>query len=177
MQAAEPTSTPLPQGVLLERNVAFNISGHAYFIEDGGEWDNTLRGNLGMLVRGQGAEVCSEGWPAAAPRGAAGVQRWGWGSAGCRRLHLAAGTFCLAAKPACLPGWRAAQPKPHLSALHCTTPTHPPAAPPQVLPKTAGARLGSDRAGANGDLSVYWITNPDNTFEDNVAAATEGWGT
>lgn len=37
--------------MLLERNVAFDIAGHAFFIEDGGEWDNTLRGNLGMLVR------------------------------------------------------------------------------------------------------------------------------
>lgn len=45
-----------------------------------------------------------------------------------------------------------------------------------VRPKTAGARLGSDRAGPGGDLSVYWITNPDNTFEANAAAATEGWG-
>jgi hypothetical protein len=34
-----------------------------------------------------------------------------------------------------------------------------------VTPKTAGARLGSDREGANGDLSVFWITNPNNTFE------------
>lgn len=40
----------------------------------------------------------------------------------------------------------------------------------------AGARLGSDMAGANGDLSVFWITNPDNTLEGNAAAATEGWG-
>lgn len=38
--------------MLLERNVAFDVMGHAYFIEDGGEWDNTLRGNLGMLARG-----------------------------------------------------------------------------------------------------------------------------
>jgi hypothetical protein len=45
-----------------------------------------------------------------------------------------------------------------------------------VRPKTTGARLGSDVAGANGDLSVYWLTNPNNTLEGNVAAATEGWG-
>jgi hypothetical protein len=45
-----------------------------------------------------------------------------------------------------------------------------------VRPKLTGARLGSDRAGANGDLSVFWITNPDNSLEGNVAAATEGWG-
>ncbi|KAI8476289.1 MAG: hypothetical protein J3K34DRAFT_365184 [Monoraphidium minutum] len=72
-------------GVLLERSVAFEIAGHAFFMEDGAEWGNTLRGNLGMLVR----------------------------------------------------------------------------------PKTTGARLGSDAAGANGDLSVFWLTNPDNTLESN----------
>ncbi|KAL4443276.1 hypothetical protein ABPG75_011013 [Micractinium tetrahymenae] len=81
-------------GVLAENNVAVDIAGHAFFFEDGSETGNTLRGNLGMLVR----------------------------------------------------------------------------------PKLSGARLGSDRAGPGGDLSVFWITNPDNTFEGNAAAATEGWG-
>lgn len=37
--------------MLLERNVAFDVAGHAFFIEDGAEWDNTLRGNLGLMVR------------------------------------------------------------------------------------------------------------------------------
>ena len=44
-------------------------------------------------------------------------------------------------------------------------------------PKSAGARLGSDLpTSAGGAVSVYWITNPNNTFIDNAAAATEGWG-
>jgi cell migration-inducing and hyaluronan-binding protein len=42
------------QGVLLEGNSAFDIAGHAYFLEDGAEWGNTLRGNLGMLGEAQG---------------------------------------------------------------------------------------------------------------------------
>lgn len=82
------------QGVLVEGNVAVDVAGHAFFLEDGSETDNTFRGNLGMLVR----------------------------------------------------------------------------------PKLSGARLGSERAGPGGDLSVFWITNPDNTFEGNAAAGTEGWG-
>ena len=45
-----------------------------------------------------------------------------------------------------------------------------------MRPKTTGARLGSDQAGANGDLSVFWITNPNNTIVGNAAAASEGWG-
>ena len=35
-------------GVTLERNVAYNTTGHCYFIEDGIEVDNVLRGNLGL---------------------------------------------------------------------------------------------------------------------------------
>ena len=35
-------------GVLLERNVAYNAVGHCYFIEDGAEVDNVLRNNLGL---------------------------------------------------------------------------------------------------------------------------------
>lgn len=75
---APASGPPAPQGALLERNVAVGVAGHAFFLEDGAETGNTLRGNLGLLVR----------------------------------------------------------------------------------PKTEGARLGSDRDGPNGDLSVFWITNP-----------------
>ncbi|GLD91783.1 hypothetical protein PINS_up000316 [Pythium insidiosum] len=39
------------QGVVVERNVAFNITGHAMMLEDGAEFDNTLRDNLLVLVR------------------------------------------------------------------------------------------------------------------------------
>ncbi|EFN52976.1 hypothetical protein CHLNCDRAFT_137383 [Chlorella variabilis] len=75
-------------GALLERNVAVGVAGHAFFLEDGAETGNTLRGNLGLLVR----------------------------------------------------------------------------------PKTEGARLGSDRDGPNGDLSVFWITNPSaNTGDPGIA--------
>lgn len=35
-------------GVTLERNVAYNTTGHCYFIEDGAEVDNVLRYNLGL---------------------------------------------------------------------------------------------------------------------------------
>ncbi|RHY27857.1 hypothetical protein DYB32_006482 [Aphanomyces invadans] len=80
------------QSVLVERNVAYNITGHAMFLEDGAEFNNTFRGNLVAWVR----------------------------------------------------------------------------------QKTSGAfRLGSD---ALQGLSAYWITNPDNVFEDNVAAGVEGSG-
>lgn len=45
-----------------------------------------------------------------------------------------------------------------------------------MRPKTTGARLGSDAVGPNGDLSVYWVSNPNNVLINNAAAATEGWG-
>lgn len=37
------------QGVTVERTVAVDVQGHAFFFEDGAEWGNTLQGNLGML--------------------------------------------------------------------------------------------------------------------------------
>ncbi|KAJ0397965.1 hypothetical protein P43SY_003873 [Pythium insidiosum] len=39
------------QGVAVERNVAYNITGHAVMLEDGAEFDNTLHENLVVLVR------------------------------------------------------------------------------------------------------------------------------
>ncbi|RHY70130.1 hypothetical protein DYB38_001596 [Aphanomyces astaci] len=39
------------QSVLVERNVAYNITGHAMFLEDGAEFNNTFRGNLVAWVR------------------------------------------------------------------------------------------------------------------------------
>ena len=38
-------------GVILEDNVAYDAPGHCYFLEDGNEQNNVLRGNLGMLTR------------------------------------------------------------------------------------------------------------------------------
>lgn len=38
------------RGVRLRNNVAFNVQGHAYFIEDGTEEQNTLEGNLALSV-------------------------------------------------------------------------------------------------------------------------------
>ena len=37
--------------LLVEKNVAFNILGHAYFLEDGIEQDNIIQYNLGVFVR------------------------------------------------------------------------------------------------------------------------------
>lgn len=37
--------------LLVEKNVAFNIMGHAYFLEDGIEQFNTIQDNLGIFVR------------------------------------------------------------------------------------------------------------------------------
>ena len=37
--------------LLVEKNVAFNIMGHAYFTEDGNEQFNTIQDNLGIFVR------------------------------------------------------------------------------------------------------------------------------
>ena len=38
--------------LLVERNVAYNILGHAYFLEDGIEQHNIIQDNLGIFVRG-----------------------------------------------------------------------------------------------------------------------------
>ncbi|CAK4082467.1 unnamed protein product [Aphanomyces euteiches] len=78
------------QSVVVERNVAYNITGHAIFLEDGAEFNNTFRRNLVAMVR-----------------------------------QKASGAF----------------------------------------------RLGSD---ALAGLSGFWITNADNTFQDNVVAGVEG---
>ncbi|OQR92360.1 transmembrane protein [Achlya hypogyna] len=39
------------QNVVVERNVAYNVSGHAIFLEDGAEFNNVFDGNLVALVR------------------------------------------------------------------------------------------------------------------------------
>lgn len=100
------------QGVLLERNVAADVLGHAFFIEDGAEFNNTMRGNLGLLV--SAAQLLCP----------------------CFMHSAFAGGL-----PGCLP---------------LLTRSSRCASPPQVRPKTTGARLGSDKVGANGDLSVFW---------------------
>lgn len=38
-------------GLLVEHNVAYNVKGHGYFIEDGIETENTIQYNLGVFVR------------------------------------------------------------------------------------------------------------------------------
>jgi cell surface hyaluronidase len=38
-------------GILLENNAAYNTLGHCYFLEDGSETGNTLRGNLGFSTK------------------------------------------------------------------------------------------------------------------------------
>jgi hypothetical protein len=39
------------QGLRVENNVAFNIIGHCYFLEDGTEWDNLLKDNVGAVIK------------------------------------------------------------------------------------------------------------------------------
>ena len=115
--------------------MAVEVLGHAFFIEDGAEWDNTLRGNLGMLVGG------------GAGRGGAGG-----GAPALPQVCLAAHGL-IQARQESMPHTAA-----HALAFHmgpCLTP--PPLLPPQVRPKLDGAWLGSDRVGPNGDLSVYWM--------------------
>jgi parallel beta-helix repeat protein len=38
-------------GIVLENNAAYNTLGHCYFLEDGSETGNTLRGNLGFSIK------------------------------------------------------------------------------------------------------------------------------
>lgn len=38
------------QGARVEGNVAFNTTGHCYFLEDGAEWDNEIRDNAASVV-------------------------------------------------------------------------------------------------------------------------------
>lgn len=40
------------QNTTIENNVAFDVVGHCYFMEDGTEWGNHLEDNIGALVRG-----------------------------------------------------------------------------------------------------------------------------
>ena len=43
---------------VIEGNVAYNTSGHCFFIEDGGEHGNTFLNNLGMVTNpGEGASI------------------------------------------------------------------------------------------------------------------------
>ncbi|RYY35104.1 right-handed parallel beta-helix repeat-containing protein, partial [archaeon] len=42
------------QGVLIEGNVAYDIAGHAFLLEDGTEWDNVFRNNLAVGVHTKG---------------------------------------------------------------------------------------------------------------------------
>lgn len=37
--------------LLVEHNIAYNIRGHAFFIEDGNERNNTIQYNLGINIR------------------------------------------------------------------------------------------------------------------------------
>ena len=80
------------QYAVVEDVVAYNITGHCWFLEDGAEWGNLINHNLAALVR----------------------------------------------------------------------------------LKTTGFYLGSDMQPFG--LSTYWLTNPNNTFTNNVAAGSEGTG-
>ena len=80
------------QYVTVEDVVAYNITGHCWFLEDGAEWGNVINHNLAALVR----------------------------------------------------------------------------------LKSTGFYLGSDKEPFG--LSTYWLTNPNNTFTNNVAAGSEGTG-
>jgi len=44
------------QNVRLENNVAFNVVGHCYFLEDGTEWNNEITNNIGALVKSFSSE-------------------------------------------------------------------------------------------------------------------------
>eukprot|EP00607_Mallomonas_marina_P005433 CAMPEP_0182439766 /NCGR_PEP_ID=MMETSP1167-20130531/86632_1 /TAXON_ID=2988 /ORGANISM="Mallomonas Sp, Strain CCMP3275" /LENGTH=3836 /DNA_ID=CAMNT_0024633535 /DNA_START=462 /DNA_END=11972 /DNA_ORIENTATION=- len=46
-------------------NVAYNIMGHAYFVEDGTEHDNSITGNLGVYIKRSSALLGSDTKPAA----------------------------------------------------------------------------------------------------------------
>ena len=50
-------------GVRLEDNVAFSTYGHCYFLEDGGEKNNSLHHNLGLVTRA-GNTIPSDRMPA-----------------------------------------------------------------------------------------------------------------
>lgn len=50
-------------GVTVENNVAYNTYGHCYFLEDGGEKNNTFHHNLGLVTRA-GPTIPSDRLPA-----------------------------------------------------------------------------------------------------------------
>ena len=50
-------------GVTVEDNVAYNTFGHCYFLEDGGEKNNTFHHNLGLLTQ-FGTTIPSDRMPA-----------------------------------------------------------------------------------------------------------------
>jgi hypothetical protein len=45
-------------------NVAYDIKGHAFFVEDGTEKNNYITGNLGILIRRSSALLFSDMKPA-----------------------------------------------------------------------------------------------------------------
>lgn len=164
------------QGVLVERCAAVEIPGHAYFLEDGAEWDNTLRGNLGMLGEPTPARCCMA--HSCCVLICAVHFRFVW-LRGPWRGPCTLRAHSPALWPAAWPAQRRnpdGRSQPQSGSPAATSRARPISHARPVRAKTTGARLGSDQVGDNGDLSVFWITNPNNTFENNAAAATEGWG-
>ena len=51
-------------GLLVEHNVAYDIMGHAFFIEDGIETGNTIQYNLGVAVRTSSTLLITDVTPA-----------------------------------------------------------------------------------------------------------------
>ena len=52
-------------GVLVEHNVAYNVMGHAFFIEDGIETGNTIQYNLGVFIKTSSSLLITDVTPAA----------------------------------------------------------------------------------------------------------------
>lgn len=50
--------------LLVERNVVYDVMGHAYFIEDGIETGNTIQYNLGVFVRTSSTLLITDVTPA-----------------------------------------------------------------------------------------------------------------
>ena len=53
------------RGLMVERNVAYHVMGHAYFIEDGIETGNTIQYNLGVFVQTSSSLLTVDATPAA----------------------------------------------------------------------------------------------------------------
>ena len=51
-------------GLLVENNVAYDVMGHAFFIEDGIETGNTIQYNLGVAVRTSSTLLITDVTPA-----------------------------------------------------------------------------------------------------------------